>query len=240
VTHGSCEVVSVLINNKRTLIEEHVVKAAAGNEETGKEVMMLLLEQRGADVVITEEVVKAAAGNWGSGKELMILLLEQRGADVMITEDVIAAAATSGQEEVLRFITEHLQVSPSKEQRLVAQFYNAAKSGIEDTIQRLLEEGVEPDLKNPYQISPLWIAAAKGHTRVVQLLLGTKLVSVNSKSISRRPPIFWAAANGYEDVVGLLLEAGADPSVMDKDGQTPLSMATRYGHAKIAKMLSGE
>jgi dephospho-CoA kinase len=58
-----------------------------------KEVMMLLLEKRGADVVITEEVVKAAAGNDGSGKKIMMLLFEKRGADVVITEEVVKAAA---------------------------------------------------------------------------------------------------------------------------------------------------
>ncbi|KAH6668423.1 hypothetical protein B0J14DRAFT_488350, partial [Halenospora varia] len=49
------------------IISEEAVKTAAGNERSGKEVMMFLLEQLGADVVITEEVLKAAAtcGNDG-------------------------------------------------------------------------------------------------------------------------------------------------------------------------------
>ena len=93
VKYGSCDVVSILLNNKLTIISEEVVKAAAGNSRNGKEVMTLLLEQREADVMITEEVVKAAAGNSGNGKEVMTLLLEQRGADVMITEEVVKAAA---------------------------------------------------------------------------------------------------------------------------------------------------
>lgn len=42
------------------VVTEEVVKAAVGNGRNGKEVMMLLLEQRGADMVITKEVVKAA------------------------------------------------------------------------------------------------------------------------------------------------------------------------------------
>ena len=67
VKHGSCNVVSILIKNEGTVITEEVIKAAAANEESGKEVMMLLLEKRGADVVITEEVIKAAAGNWRNG-----------------------------------------------------------------------------------------------------------------------------------------------------------------------------
>jgi hypothetical protein len=42
-------------------ITEDVVKAAAGNEESGEKVMKLLLEQREAEIQITEDVVKAAA-----------------------------------------------------------------------------------------------------------------------------------------------------------------------------------
>jgi hypothetical protein len=38
--------------------------------------MALLLDQRGADVLITEEVVKVAAANKNSGKEVIALLLD--------------------------------------------------------------------------------------------------------------------------------------------------------------------
>ena len=76
-----------------------MVEAAAGNSRSGKEVMALLLKQRGEEAVIaaaqsgkevtalfeqqggevkvTEEVVKAAAGNRGNGKDIMTLLLNQ-------------------------------------------------------------------------------------------------------------------------------------------------------------------
>jgi hypothetical protein len=46
-------------------------KAAARNEESGKEAMNLLLDRRGQEAEITEKVVKAAAGNKESGKEVM-------------------------------------------------------------------------------------------------------------------------------------------------------------------------
>ncbi|KAH6670150.1 hypothetical protein B0J14DRAFT_517196 [Halenospora varia] len=235
------EVMMILLEQRGAdmVITEEVVKAAAGNYVNGKEVMTVLLEQRGADVVITEEVVKAAAGNERSGKEVMTVLLEQRGADVVITEEVVKAAATCGQEGVLKTIEKHYKIISSKDQWSVAQFYNAAKSGKEDTIQKLLAEGVEPDLKNPRHVSPLWVAATNGNLRVVQVLLGTKLVDVNSKSIAGRPPVFWAAARGHEDIVKLLLEAGADHSLEDIHGKTPLSMAKENGHDKIVKLLSG-
>lgn len=223
-----------------TAIGKEVVKAAAGNSRNGKEVMRLLLGERGTDIQITEEVVKAAVGNFKNGKEVMTLLLEQRGGNAVIIEEVVKAAATSGQEEVIKVIEKILKFPLSEEEWPIAQFYNAAKAGKQYIIQNLLAQGFEPDLKNPRNVSPLWIAATNGYPRVVELLLGTKAVDANSKSISGRPPIFWVAAMGNESVVRFLLQAGADPTLMDKDGRTVLSMVKQYGHNKIAKLLASK
>jgi hypothetical protein len=54
---------------------------------------MLLLKERGGNVLITKEVVKAAAGNKRSRKEVIMLLLKKRGGSVLITEEVVKAAA---------------------------------------------------------------------------------------------------------------------------------------------------
>ncbi|EDN97566.1 hypothetical protein SS1G_12418 [Sclerotinia sclerotiorum 1980 UF-70] len=92
--------------SERVLITEEVVKAAAGNLWSGKEVMMLLLDKRGADVVITEEVVKAAAENWESGTKVMMLLLEKRGADMVITEKMVKIIAGQCEKEVMMLLLE--------------------------------------------------------------------------------------------------------------------------------------
>src|SRR4051812_38694321 len=94
---------------------------------------------------------------------MMTILLEQRGTDIVATKEAVKAAATCGQERVLKTIEEHFKISPSEEEWSIAQFYDAATSGIEDTIQKLLAEGVKPDLKNRRHVSPLWIAATNGH-----------------------------------------------------------------------------
>jgi hypothetical protein len=235
------EVMTLLLEQRGAdvVVTEEVVKAAAGNWGNGKEVMALLLEQRGAEVKISEEVLKAAAGNEESGEEILMLLLECRGPNAILTKDVVKAAATSGQEKVLKAIENRLELLVSLDDWLVAQFYNAAKAGYQVTIHKLIARGVEPDLRNPRNVSPLWVAATNGHLKVVELLLATKAVNVNSKCISGRPPIFYAAAKGYEDVVRLLLLAGADPSLVDEHGQTPISIAKQHGYDKIAKMLAG-
>ncbi|KAK2061333.1 hypothetical protein LY76DRAFT_644041 [Colletotrichum caudatum] len=70
-----------------------VIKAAAANEESGKDIMALLLDKRGDNIQITKEIVKAAAENWGNGQEIMALLLDKCGDDIQITKEIVRAAA---------------------------------------------------------------------------------------------------------------------------------------------------
>ena len=235
------EVIILLLEQRGAdvVIIDEVVKAVAGNEGNGEEVMMLLLEQRGADVVIIDEVVKAAVGNEGNGEEVMMLLLKQRRPDIVITEEVVKAAVTSGQENVLKLFEDYFEISVSKEQWSIAQFYSAAKFGKEETIQKLLRDGVKPDHKNIRHVTPLGIAATNGHRKAVEVLIATNLVDVNSKSIAGRSPIFWAA-NGHKDIVKLLLQAGADPNIIDEDGNTPFSTAKQGGFHEIERMIAGQ
>ena len=90
------EVITDLLKQKEhaaQITEKEVVRIA----QSSKEVMTLLLNQRGGDVPITKGVVEAAAGNRESGKEIMTLLLDRRGGDVPITEGVVEAAAGNGE-----------------------------------------------------------------------------------------------------------------------------------------------
>jgi predicted acetyltransferase len=59
-----------------------VVKVVAGNKGYSKEVIALLLNQRGNEVQITKEVVKTAAGNRYSSKKVIVLLLARYGNKV--------------------------------------------------------------------------------------------------------------------------------------------------------------
>jgi ankyrin repeat domain-containing protein 50 len=71
----------------------------------------------------------------------------------------------------------------------------------------------------------------------VKLLLETGKVDVDSKDTNNgRTPLWWAAENGHEAVVKLLLET-MDVDSKDTDGQTPLSWAAERGHEAVVKLL---
>ncbi|KAJ8108205.1 hypothetical protein OPT61_g8336 [Boeremia exigua] len=79
--------------DKEVHITSDVVKAAARNSGSGKEVMALLLDKLGDKLQVTSDVIEAAARNSGSGKEVMALLLDKLGDKLQVTSDVIKAAA---------------------------------------------------------------------------------------------------------------------------------------------------
>ncbi len=62
---------------------------------------------------------------------------------------------------------------------------------------------------------------------------GTGEVHVNN----RAPPLWFAAVNGRDAMVGLLLESGADPTVRDGEGHSLAEHARAAGQAAIAEKI---
>jgi ankyrin repeat protein len=52
-----------------------------------------------------------------------------------------------------------------------------------------------------------------------------------------RTPLLWAAENGHEAVVKLLLDKDADIESKDKNDRTPLSWAAKKAHEAVVKLL---
>ena len=62
--------------------------------------------------------------------------------------------------------------------------------------------------------------------------------SLDLKDSYSRTPLSWAAENGHEVVVKLLLEKGAELETKDKKyGRTPLSRAAENGYEAVVKLL---
>jgi len=72
---------------------------------------------------------------------------------------------------------------------------------------------------------------------VVELLLATGQVDIDSKSSYDRTPLSWAAKNGHVAVVGLLLRTGVDINSTDSDGNTALQLARSLQFTPIIKIL---
>jgi GTPase KRas protein len=104
------------------------------------------------------------------------------------------------------------------------------------TAKRLLEIGADPNGDSGADGSPLYAAAALGHSRMVALLLDSG-AAVNARSTRGFTPLTIAATEGHIAVVEILLARGASTDVHSGTHGTPLIAATFRCHPKVLKAL---
>ena len=94
----------------------------------------------------------------------------------------------------------------------------AHSQGLHDSIFHAMDDGRTPFSK----------ACGRGHLETVKMLLahGDAQIDVNAiEGAPKRTALHWASYNARVDIVLLLLENGADATVTDANGKTPLSLS---------------
>ncbi len=102
--------------------------------------------------------------------------------------------------------------------------HKAAFEGDVGCIKKLMDEGVDPNVRDVFGRTPLHLAVQAGHRGVVELLLNYG-ADPNARDAAGQTPLHWAVACGHADIEELLLERGADPNAKDFAGNTPLHIA---------------
>ncbi len=101
-----------------------------------------------------------------------------------------------------------LAQDPKKE--LNDQLFEAARKGDAAAVTALLDKGADVNAKFRYGMTALFKAAERGNTEVVKVLLA-RGVDVNVKdTFYSATALTWAISNDHLDIVGALLEKGAD------------------------------
>ncbi|GEM_PF-6138213 len=119
---------------------------------------------------------------------------------------------------------------------LGSPFHDAARSGDDGALRRLISSGANPDVVDKAGLTPLARAAEAGQTEALRMLL---LAPASVEAPSAVTPLWLAASAGYVHSMRALLLAGASPERVGGKMQpsSPLQVAATKGHIEAVNLL---
>lgn len=195
-----------------------------------------------ADVRMEEEFFIAA--KTGDLEELEEVL--DKGAPIDMQDDqgntAVMLATMAGHVDVVQwFIDEGANLNVQNDRSDNVLLYAGAE-GLLDIVTLAVEAGADTTLTNRYGGTALIPAADRGHVDIVDYLLTESDVDVNHVNNLHWTALLEAVILGdggenHQKIVGLLLENGADSTLEDRDGVTPLEHAKRSGFLEMVELL---
>jgi len=178
-----------------------------------------------------------------SGHQELAQLLLESGVRPGIHE----AAAIGDTERVRALLDEHLEPLDSYSPEGFPPLALAAHFGHLPTVRLLLEYGADVNrvARHHLEVTPLHAALFGQQVEVALFLIrnGANVRQARAGKGWRRDgwtPLHYAAGLGFRELVGPLLERGADVSSVDAEGRTALQVATETRHEEIAELLRDE
>jgi ankyrin repeat protein len=190
-----------------------------------------------------------------------VSLLLSHGAELNhLSPDHWTALAEAAQQSLIDIMQSLLACGADTESRSSHDWtplMHACYVGDRHGVDLLLAAGAGVENGSQRDETPILLAAAKGHTDIVRTLLGAgsltesrwaRKVEAGSDSqraqglVHRAYPLGWtplmvACQGGHEDVVGLLLDQGANVEPKSPMERTALEIAQENGRTAIVKML---
>jgi ankyrin repeat protein len=126
-------------------------------------------------------------------------------------------------------------VSPEQERLITLSKTPESNSLEKEEMQKLLAQGVNPNVKDEYGFSPLYYACSGNNSKVTQLLLNygadaNMIYQHEEKSTTALLLVLRKPRNDYVHkwlLVSLLLSGKADPNFANQNGDAPLFFAVR-------------
>ena len=179
---------------------------------------------------------------------------------VRLAGRALVIAANLNQPAVLALLLERGVDPNSAPQNGETPLHSASYQGHAEIVRTLLEAGADPALRDGnYNSTPFGWALEGKRTEVIDVLREFTLPSLTDavdcglveearEHLERDPTqvdapegrgglLLWSAQQGRLAMVELLLEFGANRTVTNRQGRTPLELAEAGGHADVARVL---
>ena len=180
------------------------------------------------------------------GDEESVRRLLARGADANDADatgrTAVTAAVYAGSAPVVRLLVDAGADVDRQDDTRANALLALGETGDVDVLEEVLR--ARPDVRrtNRFGGTALIPAADRGHVAMVRALLDQTDVDVDHVNDLGWTPLIEAVILGdggppHTKIVRLLLDAGADRSIADREGVTPLEHARRRGYADIVALL---
>lgn len=190
---------------------------------------------------ISSDILSAAA----RGDAAQVTVLLSSGANVEARDrdgrTPLLLATHGNHVEVARLLIAAGADVNAKDSMSDTPFLYAGAEGRNEILKMTLQAGADLASTNRYGGTALIPAAHHGHPETVKILLGTgiKVDHVNRLGWTALIEAVILSDGGrvHTDIVRLLVEAGADVNIADRDDVTPLVHARRRGYTEMATIL---
>ncbi|XP_075245681.1 uncharacterized protein LOC142339499 isoform X4 [Convolutriloba macropyga] len=167
----------------------------------------------------------------------MCAFLLDKGADPSCRSNrgntALHIASLAGHLTVVKLLVERKCDINSKAQGSFTPLYMAAQENHLEVLKYLLHKGADETITTEEGFTPLAVALQQQHAKIVATLLEAE----HSKKGYKLPALHVAVRKNDEKSTLLLLTKKYDPNIMSSTNFTPLHVAARYGHYKIANHL---
>jgi uncharacterized protein len=181
-----------------------------------------------------------------AGDTERVLKLLQEGADINATDKlgrtaVVAATYQNEVDTVKALIQEGANIN-IQDSQLENVILNSGANGNLEIVRLAINAGADMTITNRFGGTALIPAAERGHVEVVKELLTTSDIDVNHINRLHWTALLEAVILGdggdkHQKIVQLLVDHGADVTIGDENGITPLEHAEERGFQGIVEIL---
>ena len=153
----------------------------------------------------------------------------------------VTAAAYAGAASVVRLLVDAGADVDAQDEMRANALLSTGETGDLAVLREVLR--ARPDLTrtNRFGGTALIPAADRGHVDMVRALLQTEIDADHVNNLGwtalLEAVILGDGGERHREIVRLLLQAGADPNIADRDGVTPLAHAHERGYVEIADLI---
>lgn len=175
------------------------------------------------------------------GNVQVIPLLIEKGADINAKDDrgftPLHWACLEGNKEVSELLLKLGADINAQDIEGITPLHLTCEQGREEIAQVLVNAGALVNAVDEEQLTPLHLAIRSKNEKIVELLTTQRSIIIDVKDVNGSTPLHLASISGSNEIIRMVLAAGAEVNAKDSTGMTPLHWASVQGDEEAVKLL---